>query len=67
MRAYPEYLPSPRQIASECEKIRQRWSPAERRRRTVGYAQQLSQERWLPPMIETASCLSMVRRVVAEV
>ncbi len=66
MRAYPEYLPSPRQIASECEKIRRRWTPAEFRRRTVGYAQQSSQERWLPPRIETASCLSGVRRVVAE-
>ena len=66
MRAYPEYLPTPREIASECEMIRQRWTSAERRRRTVGYELQISQQQWLPPMIDTASCLSGVRRFVAE-
>ncbi|TWU29350.1 hypothetical protein Pla144_01260 [Bythopirellula polymerisocia] len=66
MRAYPEYLPSPRQIASECARIRQRWTPAEHRRRTVGYEFHVSQEKWLPPIIDTASCLSGVRRLVAE-
>ncbi|QEG37978.1 hypothetical protein [Bythopirellula goksoeyrii] len=67
MRAFPEYLPSPRKIASECEQIRQRWTPAERRRRTVGFDLLAEQERWFPPTIETASCLSGVGRVVAEV
>lgn len=67
MKAGPFFLPTPRQIASECEMIRQRWTAAERRRRTVGYAEQELSERWLPPTIETASCLSGVRRMVAEV
>lgn len=66
MRAHPEYLPTPRQIATECERIRQRWSVAERRRRTVGYALLTRQESWSPPVIETASCLAGVRRVVVE-
>jgi hypothetical protein len=66
MKAVPDYLPTPRQIRIECAEIRRQWTPAELRRRTVGYALQLQEVRWLPPMIDTASCTSRVRRIACE-
>lgn len=62
----PEFLPSPREIAERCESIRRQWSAAERRRRTVGYALHLQETVWMPPQIQTSTCLSSVRRSVLD-
>jgi hypothetical protein len=66
MRASPDYLPTPFQIASACAEIRDRWTPAERRRRAVGLHLDERQNAWLPPMIDTSLCTSRVRRVATE-
>jgi hypothetical protein len=66
MKARPDYLPTPLQIATECAEIRRNWTASELRRRTVGYALELQQTMWFPPMIETATCNSRVRRIVCE-
>lgn len=62
----PKYVPSRRQIAAECEAIRQRWTPSERRRRRVGHGMLVAESRWTPPQIFTSSCLALVRKFVAE-
>ncbi|MBN1852663.1 MAG: hypothetical protein JW829_08060 [Pirellulales bacterium] len=61
-----EYLPTPRQIAEACFRIRQQWTPAERRRRMVGGPLDLSQQVWLPPRIEMAQCIASVRKEVLD-
>ena len=66
MRARPEYLPTPRQIANQCRLIRNRWTPAERQRRLVGYGKQIMEPVWTPPQIDTAGCTARVRRVAVE-
>jgi hypothetical protein len=66
MKARPDYLPTPRQIQLECAEIRRQWTPAELRRRTVGYALRMQETVWFPPMIDTASCTSRVRRIACE-
>jgi hypothetical protein len=66
MRASPDYLPTPCQIASACAEIRDRWTPAERRRRAVGHHHDDHREAWLPPLIDTSLCNSRVRRVAME-
>lgn len=66
MKARPDYLPTPRQIALECAEIRRRWTPAELRRRTVGYDLEISATRWLPPTIDTATCNARVRRIACD-
>jgi hypothetical protein len=66
MRARPEYLPTKRQIAKECRIIRNRWTPAERQRRLVGYGMELTSAIWLPPKIDTSHCTSRVRRLAVE-
>lgn len=66
MKALPNYLPTPSQIARECAEIRRGWTPAELRRRTVGYALDLQQSMWLPPTIAMATCSSRARRIAAE-
>jgi hypothetical protein len=66
MKALPNYLPTPRQIARECAEIRRGWTPAELRRRTVGYALALQQSQWLPPTIAMSACTSRARRIACE-
>lgn len=66
MKAQPEYLPSPRQIQIECAEIRRLWTPAELRRRTVGYAFELQQSMWFPPTIKTTACTARVRKIACE-
>ena len=66
MRARPDYLPSPSQIAKQCRMIRKRWTAAERRRRLVGYGREIVDSVWTPPHIDTAGCTSRVRRVAVE-
>lgn len=66
MRARPEYLPTRRQIASQCRLIRSRWTPAERQRRLVGYSLEFSTSIWLPPQIDTSLCTARVRRLAVE-
>jgi hypothetical protein len=61
-----DYLPTPRQIAAQCAKIRRGWTVAERRRRTVGYPQLQAESMWRPPQIRLSNCIARVRRVVAE-
>jgi hypothetical protein len=61
-----DYLPTPRQIAAQCAKIRSGWTPAERRRRTVGHLRMQTESTWLPPQIRLSHCVARVRRVVAE-
>lgn len=66
-RNLPEYLPTSQEIARACAAIRERWTPSERRRRTVD--QELLAEQnpgWLPPVIDTAGCLARVRRTATE-
>ena len=67
MRARPDYLPTPQQIASACARIRQSWSPDERRRRLVGFRRHSAVIPWQPPRIDTAICTARVRRAVAEI
>ena len=63
----PDYLPTPREIARHCAEIRASWTPSERRRRTVDQAMLSEYDAgWLPPVIDTASCLSRVRHVAVE-
>ncbi|HYO25438.1 MAG TPA: hypothetical protein VEQ85_10880 [Lacipirellulaceae bacterium] len=62
MRDRGEYLPTRRQIRQACVAIRSRWTPAERRRRTVG-AHLVGPAPWSPPCIETAHCLARVRHI----
>lgn len=66
MRMEPGYLPTPSQITEACLTIRESWSPAEKRRRLVGYSQELVDHRWLPPRIDTSTCTSRVRKEVSE-
>jgi hypothetical protein len=66
MKVRPDYLPTRQQIAIECAEIRRQWTPAELRRRTVGYAFEMRQTMWFPPTIDTASCTSRVRRIACE-
>lgn len=66
MRMEPGYLPTPDQIIQECLNIRAQWSPAETRRRLVGYAQEMIDTPWLPPRIDTSMCTSRVRKEVSE-
>jgi len=66
MRAKPEYMPSPRQIARKCRSIQRSWTPAERQRRIVGF-QAISADRiWLPPQVNTSLCHARVRRAAIE-
>jgi hypothetical protein len=60
-----EYLPSRREIVAACTAIQQQWTPAERRRRSVGvrFSETVL---WTPPCIATAHCTARVRRMVAE-
>jgi hypothetical protein len=60
-----EYLPSRREIVAACTAIQQQWTPAERRRRSVGvrFSETVL---WTPPCIATAQCTARVRRMVAE-
>ena len=67
MRACPDYLPTPCEIAEKCATIRSRWTPAERRRRTVGESIKKDEQPWLPPMIDTSTCFAGVRRMALEV
>jgi hypothetical protein len=60
----PAYLPTPRQIAAECAAIRHRWSPAERRRRTVGFGLVFAEPVWTPPQVFTSQCVARVRKFV---
>lgn len=54
-RFHPEhYLPSPEEIASECEEIQAEWSDQERRRRLVGKG-----EAW-KPIVVPESVLTLV-------
>jgi hypothetical protein len=62
----PKYMPSRRQIAAECEAIRLRWTPSERRRRRVGHGMLVAESMWTPPQIFTSTCLARVRKFVAE-
>jgi hypothetical protein len=62
----PKYTPSRRQIAAECEAIRLRWTPSERRRRSVGHGLLVAEPVWMPPQIFTSHCLARVRKFVAE-
>jgi len=66
MRMEPEYLPTPNQIIEECLAIRDSWSPAEKKRRWVRYSQELLDNHWLPPRIDTSMCTSRVRKEVSE-
>lgn len=66
MKARPDYLPTPLQIAFACAEIRRQWTPAELRRRTAGYALEVQQTMWFPPTIDTATCTSRVRRIACE-
>ena len=66
MRARPEYLPTPQQIAKQCRQIRDRWTATERQRRLVGYGKEMVESVWTPPQIDTAGCTSRVRRVAVE-
>ena len=61
-----EYLPTRRQIVAACAAIRREWTPAERRRRSVGGRMAVPSGAWSPPCIQTAHCLARVRKVVAE-
>ena len=63
MPAQPEYLPTPRQIADQCRKIRNRWTAAERQRRLVGFRRELAESMWVPPRVDTTLCTARVRRV----
>lgn len=63
--AGPHYLPTPAQIRAQCVAIRQRWTPAERRRRAVGYLEG-EQAAWLPPQVALAGCLARVRKIASE-
>ena len=66
-RLRPEFLPTPREIARQCAEIRQSWTPSERRRRTVDRDLLAEHEPgWLPPVIDTASCLARVRHAAIE-
>ena len=65
-RLVPEYLPTPRQITRQCAAIRRQWTPSERRRRTVGYSLVEAAATWMPPMIDTAMCVSRVRKALSE-
>jgi hypothetical protein len=60
------YTPSRRQIVAACAAIRQQWTPAERRRRTVGGRMAVAAGAWSPPCIQTAHCLARVRKALAE-
>jgi hypothetical protein len=60
-----EYLPSRREIVAACAAIQRQWTPAERRRRSVG-SRHCETVLWTPPFIATASCTSRVRKMVAE-
>jgi hypothetical protein len=60
------YQPSRRQIVAACAAIRRRWTPAERRRRTVGLGLLAASSTWSPPQIATANCTARVRRMVAD-
>ena len=66
MRIQPGYLPTPQQITAACLTIRESWSPAEKRRRLVGYSQELIHSHWLPPRIDTSMCTSRLRKEVSE-
>ncbi len=66
MRMEPGYLPTPNQITEACSMIRETWSPAERRRRLVGYSTEMVESCWLPPRIDTTMCTSRVRKEVSE-
>jgi len=66
MRMEPRYLPTSEQIIGECLTIRASWSPAETRRRLVGYSQEMVDTPWLPPRINTSMCTSRVRKEVSE-
>ncbi len=66
LRERIEYLPTRRQISAACAAIRQTWTPAERRRRTVGHGLLARYSVWSPPQISTANCLARVRKMVAE-
>lgn len=66
MRMEPGYLPTPNQITEACLMIRESWSAAEKRRRLVGYSQELVDNRWQPPRIDTSMCTSRVRKEVSE-
>jgi hypothetical protein len=65
-RERAEYLPSRREIVAACAAIQRQWTPAERRRRTVGGGLLSESTFWSPPQIAISNCLSRVRRVVAE-
>jgi hypothetical protein len=60
-----EYLPSRREIVAACATIQRQWTPAERRRRSVG-ARFAETVVWSPPCIATANCTARVRRMVNE-
>ena len=66
MRMEPGYLPTPHQIAEACLLIRESWSVAEKKRRLVGYSQEMLDNAWLPPRIDTSMCHSRVRKEVSE-
>lgn len=65
-RLKPEYLPTPCEIAAGCERIRQEWTAAERRRRTVGDGLLAAEREWRLPHIRVGACPARVRRIVAE-
>ncbi len=66
LRDRAEYLPSRREIVRACAAIQRGWTPAERRRRTVGGGLVAQSTLWTPPQIATSHCLARVRRMVAE-
>jgi hypothetical protein len=59
-----EYLPTRRQIVDTCAAIRQQWTAAERRRRTVGQSLLAAYTCWTPPQISTANCVARVRKMI---
>ena len=66
-RLRPEYLPTPREIARRGAGIRDSWRPWERRRRPAARDWLIPQDpAWMPPTIDTASCLARVRHAALE-
>ena len=66
MRACPNYLPTPSQIAEACASIRAGWSISERQRRVVDPKLRSERPCWLPPRVDTSECSSRVRKMLGD-